>query len=55
MIDGQVIVRKGKALGLDESLIIRQGAAAAQKVWDEARRRGHFPIEAEPLREQHGY
>jgi cytosine/adenosine deaminase-related metal-dependent hydrolase len=55
MIDGQVIVRNGKALGLDESLIIRQGAAAAQKVWDEARRRGHFPTEAEPLREQHGY
>ena len=49
VIDGQIIVHRGKMLKLDESQIIRRGAAAAQKVWDEARRRGYFPVEAEPL------
>jgi 5-methylthioadenosine/S-adenosylhomocysteine deaminase len=50
IVDGRPIVRGGKLTGLDERAVIRRGAAATQRVWDEARRRGHFPVEAEPAR-----
>ena len=50
IVDGKPVIQSGAALGLDEAAIIRRGAAATRKVWDEARRRGHFPPEAEPIR-----
>jgi cytosine/adenosine deaminase-related metal-dependent hydrolase len=48
IIDGRVVVRAGKVLGLDEAGIIAKGCAATTKLWDEAKRLGHFPAEAEP-------
>ena len=45
---GRVVVRAGKVLGLDEAGIIAKGRAATTKLWNEAKRLGHFPPEAEP-------
>ena len=42
------MIRGGKAVDLDEAAIVRRGAAATSALWDEAKRRGHFPAEAEP-------
>src|SRR5829696_3497420 len=50
VVNGRPIVRGGRLSGLDEQAIIRRGAAATRRVWEEARRRGHFPIEAAPVR-----
>jgi cytosine/adenosine deaminase-related metal-dependent hydrolase len=48
IIEGRVVVRAGKVFGLDEAGIIAKGRAATTKLWNEAKRRGHFPPEAEP-------
>lgn len=48
IIDGRVVVRAGKVLGLDEAGIIAKGRAATTKLWNEAKRHGHLPPEAEP-------
>ncbi len=48
IIEGRVVVRAGKVLGLDEAGIIAKGRAATTKLWNEAKRLGHFPPEAEP-------
>ena len=37
-----------RVLGLDEAGIIAKGRAAITKLWNEAKRLGHFPPEAEP-------
>jgi cytosine/adenosine deaminase-related metal-dependent hydrolase len=50
LIAGRPLLRNGRAIGLDEGTIIRDGAAATRLVWQEAKRRGHFPPEAEPAR-----
>jgi 5-methylthioadenosine/S-adenosylhomocysteine deaminase len=50
VVDGRPIVRGGRLGGMDEGDIIRRGAAATRRVWEEAQRRGHFPIEAAPAR-----
>jgi 5-methylthioadenosine/S-adenosylhomocysteine deaminase len=50
VVDGRLIVRGGRVTGVDEQAVIRRGAAATRRVWDEARRRGHFPVEAAPAR-----
>ena len=50
VVNGRPIVRGGRLSGLDEQAIIRRGAAATRRVWDEARLRGHFPVEAAPAR-----
>ena len=46
--DYDLVVRAGKMLGLDEAGIIAKGRAATTKLWNEAKRLGHFPPEAEP-------
>ncbi len=48
IVDGKPIVQGGRLAGVDAAAIVRRGAEATRKIWDEARRRGHFPIEAEP-------
>ena len=50
LIGGRPVVRGGRAIGLDEAAIVRDGAAATRRVWQEAKRRGYFPLEAEPIR-----
>jgi imidazolonepropionase len=47
VIDGRPVVRSGRLVGADERSIVERGADATRRVWDEARRRGHFPAEAE--------
>ena len=51
LVAGRPVLRGGRAVGLDEAAIVRDGAAAVRCVWDEARRRGVFPREAEPVSE----
>jgi hypothetical protein len=29
--------------------VVRRGARATARLWEEAKRRGHFPAEAEPV------
>lgn len=48
MVGGRRVIEAGRATGLDEAAIVRRGAEATRALWDEARRRGHFPAEAEP-------
>ncbi|MBL8698268.1 MAG: amidohydrolase family protein [Alphaproteobacteria bacterium] len=48
LIGGRAVVRGRRAVGLDEPAIVRRGAEATRALWDEAKRRGHFPAEAEP-------
>ncbi len=48
VIDGRIVVRRGRLAGIDEAAIIAKGRAATAKLWDEAKRLGHFPPEAEP-------
>jgi len=48
LIAGRPVLRHGRAVGLDEAAIVRDGAAATHRVWQEAKRRGYFPAEAEP-------
>lgn len=48
MIDGRVVVQAGKLVGADEAGVVAKGRAAATKLWNEAKRLGHFPPEAEP-------
>lgn len=50
LIAGRPVLRGGRAPGLDEAAIIRDGAVATRRVWQEAKRRGHLPTEAEPSR-----
>jgi cytosine/adenosine deaminase-related metal-dependent hydrolase len=50
MVDGAVLIRKGRPVGIDEAAVIAKGRAATVKLWDEARRLGHFPHEAERAR-----
>jgi cytosine/adenosine deaminase-related metal-dependent hydrolase len=50
IVAGRPIVRGGRLAGADERDIVRRGAEATRKIWDESRRRGHFPAEAEPAR-----
>ena len=45
IIDGRVVVRPGKVLGLDEVGIVTKGRAATTKLCNEAKRLGHFPSE----------
>lgn len=49
MVDGEPIVRGGRAQGVDERAIVEKGRAATWKLWEESKRRGHFPVEAEPV------
>jgi cytosine/adenosine deaminase-related metal-dependent hydrolase len=48
IIDGRVVVRRGRLAGVDEAVIVAKGRAATSKLWAEAKRLGHFPPEAEP-------
>jgi hypothetical protein len=48
IVDGQIVVRHGKLTGVDEATVIARGRAATIKIWDEAKRLGHFPPEAKP-------
>lgn len=48
IIDGRIVVRRGKVSGVDETAVIAKGRDATAKLWDEAKRLGHFPPEAEP-------
>jgi cytosine/adenosine deaminase-related metal-dependent hydrolase len=50
IVDGRPVVRGGRLAGLDEAAIVARGRAATERLWEEARRRGHFPAEAEPAR-----
>jgi 5-methylthioadenosine/S-adenosylhomocysteine deaminase len=51
LVDGRPIVRAGRLVGVNEQNLVKRGAAATRRVWQEAQRRGHFPIEAAPARE----
>jgi cytosine/adenosine deaminase-related metal-dependent hydrolase len=48
LIGGRPVVLGGRAVDIDEAAVMRAGADATCRVWDEARRRGFFPLEAEP-------
>jgi hypothetical protein len=50
IIDGRPLVRGGRMQGVDEAAIVRRGAAATRRLWQEAKRQGFFPAEAEPAR-----
>jgi cytosine/adenosine deaminase-related metal-dependent hydrolase len=47
IIEGEIVVRHGKLRDVDEAAVIDRGRAATVKLWDEAKRLGHFPPEAE--------
>ncbi len=49
IIDGTPVVRGGRLQGVDEAAIVRRGGQATWRLWEEARRRGYFPAEAEPV------
>ena len=49
IVDGKPVVRAGELLGVNEEEIVRNGADATWRLWEEAKRRGHFPAEAEPV------
>lgn len=51
LIDGRVVVDAGRIPEVDTREIVRRGAAATEKIWQEARVRGYFPVDAEPLRD----
>ncbi|SDR64367.1 Cytosine/adenosine deaminase [Rhizobiales bacterium GAS113] len=48
LINGRAVIRGGKTVGIDEAAILAAGAAATRRVWAESRRRGYFPMEADP-------
>jgi cytosine/adenosine deaminase-related metal-dependent hydrolase len=48
IINGRVVVRRGRLAGIDEAMIVSKGRSATNKLWAEAKRLGHFPPEAEP-------
>jgi cytosine/adenosine deaminase-related metal-dependent hydrolase len=48
IINGKPIVRGCFLQGADEAAIVRKGRDATWRLWEEAKRRGHFPAEAEP-------
>jgi 5-methylthioadenosine/S-adenosylhomocysteine deaminase len=50
LIAGRPVVHGGRAVGIDEASVIRAGAKATRRVWDESRRRGFFALEADPER-----
>ncbi len=43
MVDGRVLLRGGEVLMADEGAVTRRGAAAIERVWQEALRRGRIP------------
>lgn len=49
IIDGRMVVRDRRLVGVDEHAIVARGRDATRRLWDESKRRGHFPLEAEPL------
>jgi cytosine/adenosine deaminase-related metal-dependent hydrolase len=49
IIDGKPVVRGGRLNGVDEDDVVGRGARATARLWEEAKRRGHFPAEAEPV------
>jgi cytosine/adenosine deaminase-related metal-dependent hydrolase len=48
VIDGVPVVRGGRLIGADEAAIVANGRDATWRLWEESKRRGHFPAEAEP-------
>ncbi len=48
LIAGRVVIRGRRAIGIDEGAVLAAGAAATRRVWRESRRRGFFPVEADP-------
>ena len=48
IIGGKPVVRNGRLERVDESAIVRKGRDATWRLWEESKRRGHFPAEAEP-------
>ncbi len=48
LIAGRPVLRGGRAIDLDEAAIVREGATAVRRVWEEAARRGFLPRDAEP-------
>ncbi len=49
IIDGRPVVRGRRLMGIDEAAIVTRGRDATLRLWEESKRRGHFPLEAEPL------
>ncbi|MFI5013246.1 MAG: amidohydrolase family protein [Hyphomicrobiales bacterium] len=50
LVAGRAVIRHRHAVGIDEAAIIGAGADATRRVWAESRRRGFFPVEADPAR-----
>jgi cytosine/adenosine deaminase-related metal-dependent hydrolase len=48
IIDGKPVVRGGRATSVDEAAIVTRGREATLRLWEESKRRGHFPVEAAP-------
>jgi 5-methylthioadenosine/S-adenosylhomocysteine deaminase len=48
IVDGTAVVRERKLIGVDEAAIVARGRDVTWRLWEEAKRRGHFPAEAEP-------
>ena len=48
IIDGKPVVRGGRATSVDEAAIVTRGREATVRLWEESKRRGHFPVEAAP-------
>jgi len=48
IIGGKPVVRNGRLEGVDESTVVRKGRDVTWRLWEESKRRGHFPAEAEP-------
>jgi cytosine/adenosine deaminase-related metal-dependent hydrolase len=49
IINGKPVVRSGRPEEADERAIVRKGRDATWRLWEEAKRCGHFPAEAEPV------
>jgi cytosine/adenosine deaminase-related metal-dependent hydrolase len=49
IVDGRPVVRGRRLVGVDEAGIVARGRDATWRLWEEAKRRGYFPTEAEPL------
>lgn len=43
MVEGRVLLRDGRVLTADEGAVTRRGAAAIERVWQQALRRGRIP------------
>ena len=48
MIDGRAVVRGGRRSASTRPRSYVAAARRRARLWDEAKRRGHFPVEAEP-------